>query len=75
MDAKEMEQLLREVRTVLLLTRTYTMLIFCDEIYLIMFYVRTYVTCRVIQLVSPSLLDGIYVALLSCYSAGLLLLL
>ena len=75
MDAKEMEQLLREVRTVLLLTRTYTMLIFCDEIYLIMFYVRTYVTCRVIQLVSPSLLDGIYVALLSYYSAGLLLLL
>ena len=75
MDAKEMEQLLREVRTVLLLTRTYTMLIYCDEIYLIMFYVRTYVTCRVIQLVSPSLLDGIYVALLSCYSAGLLLLL
>ena len=75
MDAKEMEQLLREVRTELLLTRTYTMLIYCDEIYLIMFYVRTYVTCRVIQLVSPSLLDGIYVALLSCYSAGLLLLL
>ena len=75
MDAKEMEQLLREVRTVLLLTRTYTMLIYCDEIYLIMFYVRTYVTCRVIQLVSPSLLDGIYVALLSYYSAGLLLLL
>ena len=71
MDAKEMEQLLREVRTALSSTRTYTMLIYCVKTCLLIFYVRTYVTCRVMHIVSPTLLGQIYVASLFFSSAGL----